>query len=117
MILIPVFNDSATDFEQTITLGAQEIKLRIAWNTRSGFWFLDIDDQQGHTIYSRKLVPIIPVLRHHRALVPIEGDFVLMPEDTAADEYPTFEGLGKTHNLYWLDADEITQWEAYLGIA
>ena len=117
MIQVPVFNSSASDFEFTISLGGQDIKLHFGWNTRSGYWFLDIDDQQGHTIYSRKLVPVLPVLRHHRALVPIVGDFVLLPEDTATTEYPTFEGLGTTHNLYWLDAAQLAQWESYLGIA
>jgi len=49
-------------------------------------------------------------------LFPIVGDFVLMPEVSPAPDYPTFEGLGTTHNLYWLDADELTTWEAALGI-
>lgn len=117
MIQIPVFNDSASDFEQTITLGTQEIVLRIAWNSRSQFWFMDLDDQQGNVVYSRKLVPILPILYSHRASIPIAGDFVLLPEDTPGPEYPTFEGLGKTHNLYWLDADELVEWEVALGIS
>lgn len=117
MIQIPIFNDTASDFEQAITLGTQELVLRICWNSRSQFWFLDIDDQQGNVIYSRKLVPLLPILYSHRASMPIAGDFVLIPEDSVSPEYPTFEGLGKTHNLYWFDADELALWELSLGIA
>ena len=72
--------------------------------------------QDGHVDRSRKLCTLWPVCHSHRALVPIVGDFVLMPEVSPAPDYPTFEGLGTTHNLYWLDADELATWEAALGI-
>lgn len=117
MIQVPTFNDTASDFEQTITLGPQELLIRLAWNTRSSFWFMDVDDQRGNVIYSRKLCPGLPIFYSHRALMPIVGDFVLMREDDTAPEYPTFEGLGTTHNLYWLDQDELAEWEAFLGVA
>jgi hypothetical protein len=116
MIQIPVFNDTAADFDQKITLGTQELIIRLAWNSRAQFWFMDLDDQQGHVIRSRKVVPLLPLFRSHRALMPIVGDFVLMIESEAAPEYPTFEGLGTTHTLNWLDATELEQWETALGI-
>lgn len=116
MIRIPTFNPAQSDWEQIITLGPQEMKIRFAWNARSHFWFIDLDDQQGHTLYSRKLVPLLPINFSHRALFPITGDFVLLPDVSPAPEYPTFEGLGTTHNLYWLDAAELETWEAALGI-
>lgn len=122
MIEIPIFNQTASDFEQRITLGPQELLIRLAWNSRAQFWFMDIDDQQGHAIYGRKVVPLFPILYSHRALMPIVGDFVLMMESDAAPEYPTFDGLGAsgltttTHTLNWLDATELEAWEAALGI-
>ena len=116
MIQIPVFSPAESDWEERITLGDQELKLRIQWNNRAGFWFMDCDDQNGHVIYSRKLVPVFPIYYSHRALLPINGDFVLLPEADGVPEYPTFEGLGVTHNLYWLDPDELIAWEASLGI-
>lgn len=116
MIQIPVFNTTAGDWEQRIALGSQEILIRIRWSPRDGGWFVDLDDQQGHIIVSRRLCPLFPVCYSHRALFPITGDFVLLPEVSPAPEYPTFEGLGTTHNLYWLDADELSTWEAGLGI-
>lgn len=116
MIQIPTFNSTSADFDQTITLGAQELLIRLSWNSRAQFWFMDLDDQQGHVVRSRKLVPLTPLFRSHRALMPIIGDFVLMFESDAAPEYPTFEGLGTTHTLNWLDATELVQWETALGI-
>ena len=116
MIQIPAFNSTSADFEQTITLGTQELLIRLAWNSRARFWFMDLDDQQGHVLLSRKLIPILPLFRTHRALMPIAGDFVLMPESDVAPEYPTFEGLGTTHTLNWLDDAELVQWETALGI-
>lgn len=116
MIQIPTFNPASADWESKITLGTQEIIIRFAWNTRAQFWFIDLDDQRGHTLRSRKLVPLLPLNISHRALFPIQGDFVLFPDVNPAPEYPTFEGLGTTHNLYWLDPAELETWEASIGI-
>jgi hypothetical protein len=116
MIKMPVFNTTDGDWEHKITLDAQEIIVRMRWNPRAGFWFMDLDDQQGHSLVGRKLIPLFPICYSHRALFPISGDFVLMPEQDPAPEYPTFMGLGTTHNLFWLDPDELAGWEASLGL-
>ena len=117
MIQIPVFNATSAAFEQQITLGDQTLTLAMQWNARGGHWFLDIKTAEGQDLLtSRKLVPVLPVCYSHRALANISGDFVLLPESEASPEYPTFEGLGTTHNLYWLDDTETTNWEAFLGI-
>ena len=118
MIQIPVFNDSSSDFEQTITLENQTLSLRIHWNGRGSHWFLDIQTQEGQDILTgRKLVPVIPVCYSHRALASVvKGDFVLLPETDQSPEYPTFEGLGTTHNLYWMNPSELTAYETALGI-
>jgi len=116
MIQIPVFNSTVSDWEERVTLEDQEIIIRIQWNSRSEFWFADFDNQQGAKLLSRKLVPIFPISYSHRALFPIKGDFVLLPESDTSPEYPTFDGLGVTHNLYWLTPDELATWEATLGI-
>ena len=116
MIRIPVFNQTDGDWEQRISLDAQEVLIRMRWNPRDSGWFVDLDDQQGHTIASRRLCPLFPVCYSHRALFPITGDFVLLPEVSPAPEYPTFAGMGVTHNLYWLNAEELSQWEASLGL-
>jgi hypothetical protein len=117
MIQIPVFNDTSADWEQSMTLGTQELTLRTYWNARSGYWFLDIYAQDGTPkITGRKLVPALPVCYSHRAIAGIEGDFVLLPETEASEDAPTFEGLGSTHNLYWMDDTELNAWEAALGI-
>ena len=117
MIQIPVFNATSAAFEQQITLGDQTLTLAMQWNARGGHWFLDIKTAEGQDLLtSRKLVPLLPVCYSHRALANISGDFVLLPESEASPEYPTFEGLGTTHNLYWMDDTETTNWEAFLGI-
>lgn len=117
MIQIPVFNDTSAAFEQTITLGDQTLQLTLQWNGRGEHWFLDIATAEGTPRLSgRKIVPMLPVCYGHRAATDIAGDFVLMSESESAPEYPTFEGLGTTHNLYWLDNSELATWEDFLGI-
>ena len=117
-IEIPMFNSTASDFEQTITLGTQELSLRLAWNTRAGFWYLDIGQADGTPLLSsRKLLPIVPIVGfQYRARCPIDGDFVLVPESDTSPEFPTFDGLGTTHKLYWLPQDEADAWMDSLGI-
>ncbi len=116
MIVVPTFNPAQADWEAKITLGTQEMSIRFQWNTRASFWFVDLDDQQGHTLRSRKLVPLIPLNLSHRALFPMSGDFVLLPNGEPVPEYPTFEGLGTTHILVWMDPTELEEWETALGI-
>lgn len=117
MIQIPVFNATAAAFEQTITLGDQTLLISLQWNGRGSHWFMDLSTAESTPIISgRKVVPMLPLLYGHRALADIKGDFVLIPESEAAPEYPTFEGLGTTHNLYWMDDTELANWEAFLGI-
>ena len=117
MIQIPTFNSSASDFEQTINLEDQTLTLRIHWNGRSSHWYMDIQTQEGTDLLTgRKLVPVLPVAYSHRALCGFKGDFVLLPETDQSPEYPTFEGLGTDHNLYWLNPTELAEYEAALGI-
>lgn len=117
MIQIPVFNDTSASFTQQITLGDQTLSLRLDWNGRGQHWYLDVlQADETPIVLGRKVVPALPLLYSHRALAQIQGDFILIPETDTAPEYPTFEGLGTTHNLYWLDADELNMWEESLGI-
>lgn len=117
MIQIPVFNTTAATFEQTITLGDQTLQITLSWNGRGGHWYMDLHTADGTALLlGRKLVPVLPVCFSHRALVPIKGDFVLLQESASASEYPTFDGLGTTHNLYWLDDTEVDNLEVLLGI-
>ena len=117
MIRVPSSALTSSDFEQKITFEEQELVIRLSWNSRSEFWFMDIDDQKGHILSSRKLVPFFPLVGKHKALMPIAGELWLLPEQDVAPEYPTFEGLGVTHNLYWLNNDENRQMQRALGLA
>jgi hypothetical protein len=117
MIQIPSSSANASDFEQKITLEEQEIVVRLSWNSRSEFWFMDLDNQKNNLLSSRKLVPFSPLVGKHTALFPIAGDFWLLPEQDVAPEYPTFEGLGVTHNLYWLNTAENASMKKALGLA
>lgn len=117
MIEIPTFNDTSASFEQVLTLGAQDLQVTLTWNGRGQHWYMDLHLPDGTPlVLSRKLVPVLPILYSHRALVPIVGDFALIPESEGAPEYPTFEGLGTTHKLYWMDETELETYEVSLGI-
>lgn len=115
MIRVPTFSGES-DFTQTLTLGGQEVTIRMAWNSRSEHWYGDFTLASGEAVYSRKLSIGIPLFRTRKALFPLVGDFVLMPERADVAEYPGYSGLGDTHNLYYLDASEVVDLEAFLGI-
>lgn len=116
MIQLQVFNTLSADFEQGLTLGGMAIQLRLIWNVRSEFWMLRVSNQDGVQVASVKLVPNYLLLRQHKALFPLAGDLLLVREDPQASEFPTFEGLGKTFNLYFLDDEEVIQWENTNGL-
>lgn len=116
MIQLQVFNTLSADFSQSITLGTTVVDLRLMWNVRSGFWMLRVTDANEKMVAAVKLVPNFLLLRQHKALFPMPGDLLLVREDPFAPEFPTFESLGTAFNLYFLDEDEVAEWENTNGL-
>ena len=116
MIQLQVFNTLSADFEQQLALGAITVTLRLTWNSRSEFWMLSVVDANDRRVYAVKLVPNYLLLRQHKALFPLVGDILLVREDPQAGEYPTFENLGTAFNLYFLNEEEVLQWEDTNGL-
>lgn len=116
MIQLQAFNTLSSDFSQSLTLGTIVVKIRLVWNIRSGFWTMSVIDANENHVAGIKLVPNYLLLRHHRALLPVPGDLILIRENPYAQEFPTFENLGSAFNLYFLDEDEVIEWEDTNGL-
>ena len=91
------------------------IMLTLRWNTRSGFWYADIESG-GKVLNGLKLVPRWPILREHQALSPIEGDLMALPLSWNATDPIPYEGLGDSWGLFWLAPEDVKKWEAAHGL-
>ena len=91
------------------------IMLTLRWNTRSGFWYADIESG-GKVLNGLKLVPRWPILREHQALSPIEGDLTALPLSGNASFPIPYEGLGDSWGLFWLAQEDVKKWEAAHGL-
>lgn len=116
VIQIQAFNAETSDFTQTVLLGLQTVTLRLQWNTRAGFWFVSTKIDAVGEVKSIKCVPNWPLLEQYKATLPLEGDLMLLPEGLGQPEYPTFDGLGVTHNLHWLSVEELATWRTLNGL-
>lgn len=91
------------------------IMLTLRWNTRSGFWYADIESG-GKVLNGLKLVPRWPILREHQALSPIEGDLMALPLSGNAPDPIPYEGLGDSWGLFWLAPEDVKKWETAHGL-
>ena len=91
------------------------IMLTLRWNTRSGFWYADIESG-GKVLNGLKLVPRWPILREHQALSPIEGDLMALPLSWNAPDPIPYEGLGDSWGLFWLAPEDVKKWEVAHGL-
>ena len=91
------------------------IMLTLRWNSRSGFWYADIESG-GKVLNGLKIVPRWPILREHQALSPIEGDLMALPLSGNAPDPILYEGLGDSWGLFWLAPEDVKKWEAAHGL-
>ena len=91
------------------------IMLTLRWNTRSGFWYADIESG-GKVLNGLKIVPRWPILRGHQALSPIEGDLMALPLSWNAAAPRPYGGLGDSWGLFWSAPEDVKKWEAAHGL-
>lgn len=91
------------------------IMLTLRWNTRSSFWYVDIESG-GATINGLKIVPRWPLLEEHRALSPLEGDLMVLPLSGNAPDPIPYEGLGTSWGLFWLAPEDVEKWRVAHGL-
>lgn len=87
-----------------ITLGGVEREIATRWNSRGGFWVIDISDSDGERILSG--IPLVTGadLLGQFAYAEIGGGMIVQT-DHDTDSVPTFENLGSTGHLYFLVED------------
>lgn len=118
MIVVPFDPTVAADQELRITLAEQPVVLRLYWNTVSEFWFLNATGaENGKQLSSCKCVPPLPLFFTHRALAPIDGDFMLIRRDENAVEPIGYYDLGTRWALVYLTAAEVADWRVSNDLA
>jgi hypothetical protein len=99
--------DVAPVRDLVVTLDETVFRLVLTWRERPACWYLDLYDAadvamlKGHA-----LRPDRPALYRRRGAPWPAGRLVLY-DTSGAEQECTLAGLGRTHQLLYLDADEI----------
>jgi len=111
MIEIQLYNQSSADFTQIIDLDNITCTIRLTYNIRVGFFFMNILTENNE-LSGLKVVLNFPILYPHRALFPeLPGDFFIN-KVTNEDENTEFsyENFGEVYKLIYYNADELAEW-------
>jgi hypothetical protein len=111
MIEIPTFQSTSANFLQEIELGLQLVQIRITWNSRVEFFFLNFTDQNGNELNGVKIVPNWPLLDWHRGTLEFVGDLIVRKTDEEAGDEITYNNFGNGWNLTYLTAAEVAAWK------
>ncbi len=92
-------------FYFTVALDGQLFRLDLLFNSREGFWYMDISDQNGDPVrMGVKLVVNWPLIGPRVGTNRPLGE--LMVIDTRGDiEDPTWDSLGHDHQLVYIDGE------------
>jgi len=106
--LIPVFQTQSGDFEQIIDLEGVSITIRLIWNIRVEYWFVDVSTPLTN-ITGIKLVQDYLLLDQYKAsLYDIPGDFVVRKlSDEIESPTLTYDNFGIFWGLFYLSSDEV----------
>jgi hypothetical protein len=113
---VPSFQSNSSKFRQDIIIGGVSVTLLLEWNSRSGYWFLSIDDGT-YQLENKKVVANWPILRRSRADFPsLSGDFILTQTDLEAASEVNYENLNNGWALFFYDQFELAEWESDNGV-
>jgi hypothetical protein len=110
MIEIPVFQNTVSNWRESILLEDKRISFRFMYNIRNNFFHIDFTDAENNTIYGIKVVENFPLLKYKKGFVVFDGDIFLLQKEES-DEGVTYENLGVTWALFYLTPDEVVEWE------
>lgn len=116
MIRIPTFPNLSSDYDLDIELGGQILNLRLTWNVRTEYWALAVTTPDGTTYGQFKVVPNWLLISRIRSAARIPGNLVVLRDDATAPTDITYDSLGTSWGLYYLDPDEVEQWEIDNGV-
>ncbi len=88
----------------SITLAGTPYRFRLLWNdAQGGMWILDIGTMDGATLVAGiPLVPNTDLLAQYSYLD--FGGALVVTSDRDAGETPTYEGLGTTSRMFFIEA-------------
>lgn len=109
MIKIPIFSESSADFTQTIELNNILFTIRLKYNIRCGYWFINIETE-NNTTGDFKVVYDYPIFKNHKSLFyDIKGDFIVKKVNDT-DNNLSYSNLGNDFILYYYTENEINEW-------
>lgn len=112
---IPVFQNKSSKFRQDLVVGGISLTMVLRWDTRAGYWFMSINDD-NHELLNKKLVANWPIIRRSRASFPtLLGDFFLLKTDLEVGAEVDYDNLGNGWDLFFLDRFETLAWEQFYG--
>jgi hypothetical protein len=96
------------NFRFTVELEGSVYEFVFHWNSRDGFWYFDLLDDQGQYIKAgAKAIVNWPVLRLQPTRSGPPGELMFVDTRTTPED-PTREGLGVTSLLTYIDSTEIS---------
>jgi len=116
VLTLPSSHTTTSDYSFDVLLGNIQATIRMVWNPRVQFWFMDYSDSRGNELYGIKVVPNWPLLASHKAFSAIEGALMAVSTTEYGPDEITYDNWQKDWALCWLDDTELTTWEGYYGI-
>jgi hypothetical protein len=116
MTKIPTFQAISADAIETIELDSVIVRVRVLYNTRSGFYHLWLETE-ANRLTGVKIVPGYALLRYKKAaLVDLPGDFVVFKTDESKGDEIEYGDLGAGWDLFYITASEYDTWEDARGL-
>lgn len=116
-IQIPIYKDTSADFTQIMDLDNVTVTIRLRYNIRVGFWFMDLETE-NYSLYGLKVIENFPIIFPHQALFPeLLGDFFII-QSTNTDEVVDFDydSFGEIFNLFYYTETEYQTWRNTYGL-
>lgn len=116
MMRIPFDPSISADQQFQVLLPERAVlTLTLRWNSRSGFWYMDVSAGSS-SLQGIKVTPRWPLLLGHKALSPIEGNLIVLPLDKSAPDPIQYDALGSAWGLFWISPEDEARWEASHGL-
>ena len=92
------------------------LTLQITWNVRGSSWYLQATSPDGVSLGRVKLTPDFPLFYGLTTGRPMTGDLIVLPLDRTVSGPIEYSALGSSWGLFYMDAEEVSQWEKYNGV-
>ena len=111
MEIIPVFSESSSNYEQTLTLEQKTVTIGLTWNAYSERWVMSVVTN-GKRIDGIPLVIDMLLMKQVTHLIDLAGDFIVQKncqkcEVTKID----YDNLGTDYVLLYYTAEEAEIWK------